>query len=243
MIASVTAAMGLLNWRSRSPYRIESVLVPASSVDDDGYPEELPMYVAMFIDHALRSTMYARHELPHEAIVAAHVQLYVAEVGNGGHAQFVANTGWNTSIRGDVREGLDIFGPEEAVRIFADLEAFAKNEPQRFRCIGGMGSAALANLYKPGSEPETIDPYFHELDHRFSRVAGAIDDANMAWIRTRPWLRVLPDEEYERIPGWKSPDHPLMERRRKEFYRRAGFDLNTFLARIREMFHPTKPRR
>jgi hypothetical protein len=164
--------------------------------------------------------MYTRDELPREALLATHVYGYMGEVNNGGHAQFVANTGWDPDMRGDIREALATLGLGEAARIFADLEAFAKNEPARFRCIGSMGSAALANLFRPGSEPETIDPYFHDLDNRFYRTVGdSIVVANSAWLETRPWLRTIPDEEYARIHGWKMPDHPQRDARRAAWRR------------------------
>ena len=233
--------MGLFNWRNRSIHRIDAVVVP-ERVLGDGDPDSLPLYVSMFVRHALDNAMYTRDELPREALLATHVYDYVGEVNNGGHAQFVANTGWDPDMRNDIREALATLGLDVAARIFADLEAFAENEPARFRCIGGMGSAALANLFRPGSEPETIDPYFHELDLRFYETVGdAIVVADSAWLKTRPWLRTIPDEEYHRIHGWKMPDHPQRDARREAWRRRSKFDLNVFLARLREYLHPRKP--
>jgi hypothetical protein len=235
--SAILKIVGLLNWRNRSQYRVEEVPVPAHAVADGATPYDLPMYVSMFVSHALRSAMYRHDELPREALLASHVFDYMGEVNNGGHAQFVGNTGWDPDFRADVREGLAVLGLDEAARIFADLEAFAKAEPQRFRHIGGMGSAALANLFRPGSEPETIDPYFHELDDRFYKGVGeSIPAVVSAWLRTRPWLRVLPDAEYTRIRGWKIPDHPLRDVRFEAWRRRSKVD--AFLARIREYLHP-----
>lgn len=234
--------MALLNWRNRSIRRIDAVVVPALAVADGGSPHELPGYVAMFVRHALDDAMYTRDELPREALLATHVYGYMGEVNNGGHAQFVGNTGWDPDMRDDIREALATLGLDEAARIFADLEAFATNEPARFRCIGGMGSAALANLFRPGSEPETIDPYFHDLDDRFYQTVGdSIVLATSAWLRTRPWLHTIADEEYARIHGWKMPDHPQRDARREAWRRRSKFDLNVFLARLREYLNPGKP--
>ena len=232
--------MGLLNWRSRSPYRIDQVVVPEDTFAEGTSRYMQMTYVQMFVNHALDTAMWARHELPREALIAAHVADYLGEVNNGGHAQFVANTGWDVDMRADIREGLSMLRLDEAARIFADLEAFAVAEPERFRCIGGMGSAALANLMRPGSEPQTIDPYFHELDDRFfGTPSESIADAIGSWLETRPpWLRVVPDAEYNGpIPGWKTPDHPLRDARWRARWRRSGFDLGAFLARLREYLH------
>lgn len=224
--------MVLLGWRRRSPYRIDEVVVPAEAMEG-AHPEILPMYVSMYVLHALDDAMYDRDELPREALLAARLNQYVGEVNNGGHAQFVANLGWSAELRDDLKEGLATLGLDEAARIFNDLEAFSKAEPNRFRCIGGMGSAALANLFRPGSEPTTIDPYFHELDTRFyDGVGTSIGDANTAWIKTRPWLRVIPTAEYSRIQGWKTPDHPLRDA--KGMRRRRLSQGMSLIARIRQ---------
>jgi hypothetical protein len=151
--------------------------------------------------------MYLREELPREALIASTLGDYLGEVDNGGHAQFVGNICWCEEHRSDIREGLAILGLDEAARIFADLETFAARSPRRFRRNHG--------------EAHEQDPYFHELDLRlYGPVEKTIDDALPAWIKTRPWLRTMPDEDYRRLPGWETPNHTLRETRLEE--RRRG---------------------
>jgi hypothetical protein len=108
---------------------------------------------------------------------------------------------------------------------------------RRRRLQGLLGGAR-----RGGSEPETINPYFHDLDSRFYRTVGdSIVVATSAWLELHPWLRTIPDEEYARIHGWKMPDHPQRNARREAWMRRSKFDLNVFLARVREYLHPRKP--
>ena len=179
---------------------MDGVVVPASAVA--GGERDLPMYVAMHVTSALDSgAMYERSELPREALLAAQVEYYRSEVDNGGHPQFIVNSGWCAEDRANLREGLALLGVEEATRIFADLEAFAAAEPERFdRCC-------------PGTD-EGIDPFFSALDARFNGgVSDAISAANAAWIKARPWLRTLPDADYFRTRAWEPPPHPRREAR------------------------------
>lgn len=202
--------MGLLFWRKRSQHRIDHVVVPESAIAEGHYRLDPTIHVQMFVKHALTSAMYARDELPHEALLGAHVGDYFGEVNNGGHAQFVGNTGWDEDVRADVREGLAVLGQHEAARIFADLEAFAIAEPKRFARHGGV--------YCPTPD---IDPYFNELDDRYyGPIAEALEAANDAWIKTWPFLRTITEAEYRQNPSWKVPDHPLREARWKAYRRR-----------------------
>jgi len=130
--------------RSMSLDRIDEVVVPEEALSEERNVE-LPMYVSMFVRHALERAMYLREELPREAVIAATLERYQGEVNNGGHAQFVANVGWYAEYRADIREGLAILGLNDAARIFADLEIFAELEPKR--------------LATAGEAADKIDPY------------------------------------------------------------------------------------
>ena len=194
--------MSLVNWRRRQD-RIEEVFVPESALAEGDHPRHLPMYISYCVGHALDSGLYLREELPREALIASTLGDYLGEVDNGGHAQFVGNICWCEEHRSDIREGLAILGLDEAARIFSDLETFAERTPKRFARNSG--------------EAHEQDPYFDELDRRlYGPVEESVDAALPAWIRTRPWLRTMPDEEYFRIRGWETPNHTLREERLEE---------------------------
>jgi hypothetical protein len=194
--------MSLINWRRRLD-RIDEVFVPESALADGTHPRDLPMYISYLVRHALGQGMYLRDELPREALIASALLEYLSEVDNEGHAQFVGNKGWAEEHRGDIRDGLAILGLDEAARIFADLEAFAVRAPK--------------HLAHNGANTHEHDPYFKELDRRLcGPVAKSIDVAFRAWLKARPWLRTMPDEDYFRIPGWEPPNHTLREARLEE---------------------------
>jgi hypothetical protein len=211
--------MSLVNWRRRQD-RIDEVFVPESALAEGAHPRELPMFISYCVHHALDTGMYLREELPREALIASTLGDYLGEVDNGGHAQFVGNICWCEEHRSDIREGLAILGLDEAARLFADLEAFAERAPRRFARNHG--------------EAHEIDPYFDELDRRlYGPVEESIDAALAAWIRTQPWLRTLPNEEYSRIRGWETPHHVLREERFEERRREREPQLRRGLLALR----------
>ena len=200
--------VSLVNWR-RSQDRIDEVIVPESALAEG----ESLSYLKRTVDHALRTGMYLPEELPREAVIAVTLGHYLAGAYHDGHHLWVGNAGWCVETRSAIREGLKILEQHEAGRIFADLEAFAVLEPERF---------------------ESEDwKYFKELDDRFGPVHEAADAAFAAWIRSRPWIRTMPKEEYYRTSAWETPNHRLREERleaRKGVSRRMMLDL---VARMR----------
>jgi hypothetical protein len=200
--------------------RIDEVFVRESALVEGDHARHLPMYISFLVKHALDSGMYRRDELPREALIVSTLGDYLGEVDNGGHAQFVGNVCWCVDHRGDIREGLAILGLNEAACIFADLEAFAERKPRRFARNCGQSHEQ--------------DPYFRELDRRFhGPVEESIDVALRTWIKTRPWLRTMPDEDYFRIPGWETPNHTLREARREERRRSNGKRVRRSLLSLR----------
>ena len=212
--------MGLFKWLTRA-VRIDQVPVPENTVT--GTEPYLPLYVSMFVHHVLGTAMYLPAEVPREVLLAAYVNNYVGDVNNGGHYQFAGNFEWDEEVRELVREGLATLGLEEAMRIFAELEAYARPEPDPF----------------PGGP---MDPFLNELDTRFYNGVGkAIEAANTAWIKTRPWLRPVPQEEY--FQTMRIPDHPLREARLEQRRRQNEPALRAALLRLRESLNrkPRKP--
>jgi Domain of unknown function (DUF4375) len=192
--------MSLVDWRRRQD-RIEEIFVPESAVADEDDPRNLATHVLNCVKHAVYTGMYRRDELPRDALIVATLVEYLGMVDNGGHAQFVHSVCWCEEHSSDVREGLEMLGLDEAARIFSDLETFAKRHPRRFARNKGQAQ----------------DPYFDELDRRFyGPIEDSIDAALPEWIKTRPWLRTMPNEEYYRIRGWETPHHTLREARFEE---------------------------
>lgn len=185
---------------SSSHFQVDTVVVPESSfagLNDD----ELPTAVTSFVDYALRTGEYTPAELPREALIAHHVNLYHGEVQNGGHAQFVSNFGYHEDTWSLIRTGLNLLEQFEAETIFADLQSFAATQPDRLaRCYG---------------QYDDIDPHFFSLDDRFNALPpDCVLAALTAWLKTRPWILPIADAAYRTLVDKLVPPHPLCDERR-----------------------------
>lgn len=166
-----------------SPLAITSIIVSESLFQSDD-PHDLPYAVVNFVNRLIYEGYYERDELPAEAMWSYHVDYYLAQVNNGGHGQFVGNSGWAGTMVADIRAGLAAIELPEAAAIFSDLERFAFQESERFaQAADGRGFG-------------DIDAVIAALDDRFfAGPTTEIAPANGKWLRTLPNLTVLPNVE------------------------------------------------
>lgn len=164
-----------------------SIIVPQSAVDSDSV-HSLSQAVVDFVNHTIHTALFERTEFPVEAMQAFHVDYYLAQVNNGGHGQFAANSRWADFILEDIKLGLAGISFEPVSKLFSELVFFSTSEPTRFQTImqgGGFGE---------------IDPFIQRLDQQF--YAGLNDDlakAAKSWIASLECLLVLPDEQYRSV--------------------------------------------
>jgi hypothetical protein len=105
------------------------IIVPENAYRSES-PAELVQAVVNFVNFALRQAYFNRDEIAQNAMRAYHVDFYLAQVNNGGHAQFAANSNMLDVILKDVGEGLDAMR-HEAAGIYKRFLTFAKAEPAR----------------------------------------------------------------------------------------------------------------
>lgn len=177
---------------------LPAILVPQSAFDDEA-SYALPDAVAAFVNHAIHTACYHREELPQQAMQAFHVDYYVAQVNNGGHGQYVRNSGWHQYQIDDIRAGLRAIGSDEAIALYEDLCALADRYPDAFR-----GKASESDLV-------ACDAFVAEADRRFFEGLGdRLTKANSDWIRSLDCLLVLEDAQYrETMAGLpaRNPEH------------------------------------
>ena len=166
------------------PALITGIIVPQSACDAEE-PYALPSAVVDYVNHMLHVAFYERDELPAEALWSYYVDYYLAQVNNGGHGQFVSNSGWRDATRADIDAGLTAIGLDDAMAIFTDLQRFADGQPERFaRATEGAGFGEA-------------DPIIADLDSRFfAGPSKTLSAANGAWLRRLPHLRVVADGDY-----------------------------------------------
>ena len=149
------------------------------STDAGDEPRYLTMDMQYYVLHLIQTAHFPREAVPREAMISAAVDYYICTVENGGHDAFVGNSGWDPFLREAVREGLATLGLDELAALFAELEAFAADDPARFEASDWQ------------------DPTISALDDRFHALPiNDYFDRHAQWIRRLPGCRMLPRAEY-----------------------------------------------
>ena len=191
------------------------IIVPQSAYDSEK-AYSLPSAVVDFVNRAIGHAQFHRHEIPVQAMQAFHVDYYIAQVNNGGHSQYVGNSGWHQYQIDDIRAGLSAIGIEDGIELYEDLCAFADSNPEEFRA--GMDACGF------GQFPE----FFQKADKLF--FAGLNDrlmKGNSDWIRSLDCLLVLEDEQYRKTMKELSRRNPEAAQRGAEAAARAKARLDS----------------
>ena len=162
----------------------QKIIVPKKAYESES-PYELVQSVVNFVNFTLRHAFFNRDEIAQNAMRAYHVDYYLAQVNNGGHSQFAANSNMLDVILQDIGEGLDAMR-HDAASIYKRFLTFARMEPARMAKVlkgGGFGN---------------IDPFMHSLDKEFYALdrERPLINANRDWLKSLPELQVVADDEY-----------------------------------------------
>lgn len=191
------------------------IIVPQSAYDSEK-DYSLPGAVVDFVNHAIGHAQFRREEIPLPAMQAFHVDYYIAQVNNGGHSQYVGNSGWHQYQIDDIRAGLAAIGIEDGIELYEDLCAFADSHPQEFRA--GMDARGF------GEFPE----FFDKADKLF--YAGLNDrlmKGNSDWIRSFDCLLLLEDGQYRKVMTELPGRNPHAVQRSAEAEARAKAKLDS----------------
>lgn len=185
------------------------IIVPQSAYDSDK-AYALPEAVVDFVNYVIHTAHYRRDELPAPTMQIFHVDYYVAQVNNGGHSQYVGNSGWHQYQIDDIRAGLAAIGEIDAIELFEDLCAFADSHPGEFQA--GMEARGF------GAYPE----FFAKADKLFfAGLNDRIMQGNSDRVRALDCLLVLGSEEYRKVMNELPARNPLREQRAAELARIA----------------------
>ena len=115
---------------------VRRTAVEAASKPDEGY--HLTEAIVSYVNDMQQVGVYAARELPAKAMQAYHADYYLAEVNNGGHSQFIHNSGealWPT-VSADALAGLAAMGAAAQHKILTEAVAWvAANPPDHsIRC-------------------------------------------------------------------------------------------------------------
>lgn len=167
--------------------RLTTVIVPRKWVDAAAEPDgayHMSAAIVDYVNDVQQAGVFARHEMPAKAMQAYHADYYLAQVNNGGHSQFIGNSGeLLRTITGDALAGLEAMGATAQHRILIEMAAWAAANPADAGAQDGFGIRA-----------EPLD----SLDTRFYAAEGETPIAPLAarWIASWPELRIVEDDRY-----------------------------------------------
>jgi hypothetical protein len=164
-------------------FRVGEIPVPQSAVSKAD-PYDLVYYVGILVERMVVQGGFVREELPDEIFMAKEVDYYRAEVNNGGHDQFAANSACLAATLTDIRTGLAAMGDPVAAGIFRDFEARRDVDPEGF-------DAAIVSMGPSGCLLGDLDDRF------FAGPSKTLPATNAAWLRALPHLKPIPDQDYE----------------------------------------------
>lgn len=167
------------NARTNVPLR--EVVVRAEHIHA-GDPRSVTMDVQDFVLSMVQAGRYPLRDVPRHAVLSAAVDYFICMAENGGIHGFVGNDGMVEPLRGNIREALKLLELDALSAIFAELEEFARTEPERFATC------------------DWTDPTIHALDQRFGALPREeYFEKHADWIRRWPNLRVVPGAQYKAV--------------------------------------------
>ncbi|MGT2437607.1 DMP19 family protein [Bradyrhizobium betae] len=165
-----------------------TVVVPRESLEAALNPEKAEYLTGALVDYVnqiQRLGIYTGSELPAVAMQAYHADFYLAQVYNGGHSQFIRNTGvaMLPTTSGDALAGLEAMGASAQHQILQEMIAWVKEHPDEAALQDGFETRAAA---------------LKALDSRFYEAEGLQPVTQLAarWIANWPEMRAVAKEQY-----------------------------------------------
>jgi hypothetical protein len=164
------------------------VVVPSKALEAARDPEKADHLTGAVVDYVneIQSVgVYTAGELPAVAIEAYHADYYLSQVYNGGHRQFIGNTGLAMlpTTSGDALAGLKAMGASSQHQILQEMIAWVEAHP---------GEAALQTGF------ENRAAALSALDRRFFAAEQQQPMTQLAarWIASWPELHAVAQEQY-----------------------------------------------
>lgn len=177
--------------------------MPRSAVDRlTDEPFELIVAVRDFVQAMLLQGLYRQSEISQRAMQAEHADNYLAEVNNGGHSQFIYNSGEDIdTVVANARAGLAAMGAIGQLAILEKMATWMAEHPDE---------AAEQTGFEGG-----IDDFLSSLDMPFYKEERAAPMLGLSarWIASWPELKIVDDDEYDEALSRLVMANPLREPR------------------------------
>jgi Domain of unknown function (DUF4375) len=184
--------------------RLAMVVIARDAIEGAHEPDKaVTQAVVDYVNDMQRAGVYPRHEMPAAAMQVYHADYYRTQVNNGGHSQFIRNTGiaMLPTTSGDALAALQAMGAGAHHRILVELLAWVK---------ANLAEAAKQNGFSARADAlKALDDRFHaaERDKPMTRLAAR-------WIASWPGLRVVAREQYQAEIDRLAQLNPHLTRRR-----------------------------
>jgi hypothetical protein len=181
------------------------VIVPRSAVEqavDD--PIDLVFAVDVFVNAMLNEGLYTRFEINQKAMQVCRADVYLAEVNNGGHSQFIHNCnvyGSLADVIADARAGLAAMGAHGQLAALDKMAGWVAEHPDEAKQQTGFEGGRDDFL-------DTLDDLFDEADKAASMLA-----LSARWIVSWPELKIVDDVDCDDATRQLAMSNPLREPR------------------------------
>ena len=167
----------------KKPAGVREILIPASAIADDAAVYAPVSAVVDFVNAVLHRGHYRRWEIPQAALDAYHADYYYAQVCNGGHSQFIRNSGMPDATLDDAEAGLAAMGATEMLACLREMRAWAREH---------IGEAMIQDGFETRAEAlDTLDQRLYAADED----SGYHKAANR-WLQGLSEIRVVPDAQW-----------------------------------------------
>jgi hypothetical protein len=166
-------------------------LDPSVIVSDQSVASADP-YDIVYSNIEFVNALFAEHlkadEIAPDALRSYYVDYYLAQVNNGGFAQFVYNSHWSPLRNGSIREGLAAMKAVRHLALFNESAALVER-------LGadGLQTFLASEPFGPNPERDTLNvsnDRFYALSQTEDLIA-----LNAAWLRSLPGLKVKTADE------------------------------------------------
>lgn len=185
--------------------RLTTVVVRREVHDAASQPGKAHMLVSAVVDYvneAMREGVYTRSELPAVAMQAYQADYYLAQVKNGGHSQFIHNTGaLLPTTSADALAGLQAMEARAQHQILAEMMDWVKANPKEAAAQNGFSTRAA---------------WLNELDSRFYSAEREQPMTPLAakWIASWGELHAVTPQHYRAEIARLAQLNPHLTRRR-----------------------------
>ncbi|KAA8731677.1 DUF4375 domain-containing protein [Acinetobacter qingfengensis] len=156
--------------------------------------------------NALFERYVQAEEVPQAALQSYYIDYYLAQIENGGFAQFVYNTGWHPDIIQWIEDGLQAIGADRHLQLFKQnseiLHQFTPDQLEQF---------LEGEYFGENQQRDTLNA-FDETFYRLNEQEN-LATLNQEWLKQHPLLKAIAEAELEQYLDQIAKNIPNLQER------------------------------